>query len=300
MGFKEKYEDLVIQVNKALDNYLELKETPEKTIYNAMKYSLSAGGKRLRPVLAIAVSEIFGGSINDIIAYGCAIEMIHTYSLIHDDLPAMDNDDYRRGKLTNHKVFGEATAILAGDALLNFAFEIIFKDMLNKAEGKVDITNKAKAADIISKASGATGMIGGQIIDLESEGRIISKELLEYMHRCKTGALIKAPILASAALYSASKDDFDALEFYSEKLGLAFQIKDDILDIEGNLATMGKMGGSDISNGKSTYVSILGIDESKRMLSEITKEASNRVGERFGKRAEFLQDLADYLVMREN
>lgn len=300
MDFKQKYEVWVEQVNTALDNYIELKGTPEKTIYEAMKYSLNAGGKRLRPILVLATGEIFGGRAEDVLPYACAIEMIHTYSLIHDDLPAMDNDDYRRGKLTNHKVFGEAVAILAGDALLNYAFEIIMKDMVKKSEGQITITNKANSANIIAKASGATGMIGGQIIDLQSEGKQISQELLEYMHKCKTGALIKAPILASAALFNADEEDFKALEFFAEKLGLAFQIKDDILDIEGDLKTLGKMTGSDIANGKSTYVSILGIEESKRMLKSITKEASKRLGDRFGNRAEFLQSLADYLVIREN
>jgi geranylgeranyl diphosphate synthase, type II len=300
MNFKQKYEGLLEEVNKALDNYIVLKDTHEKTIYNAMKYSLNAGGKRLRPISAIATGEMFNGKLNDILPYACAIEMIHTYSLIHDDLPAMDNDDYRRGKLTNHKVFGEATAILAGDALLNYAFEIMMQDMLRTNQSQVTIKNKANAASIIAGASGATGMIGGQIIDLESEGKKISLEVLEYMHKCKTGALIKAPILACAALFNANEEDFKALEFYAEKLGLAFQIKDDILDVEGDLSSMGKMGGSDIANGKSTYVSILGVDKSKRMLKAITKEASDRIGERFGVRSEFLRNLADYLIIREN
>jgi geranylgeranyl diphosphate synthase type II len=300
MNFKDKYNIYLEQVTVALDNYIKVKEAPEKSIYEAMKYSLNAGGKRIRPILALATCEIFGGKIEEVLPYACAIEMIHTYSLIHDDLPAMDNDDYRRGKLTNHKVFGEAVAILAGDALLNYAFEIILQEMITKSDGTISLLNKAKAANILASASGATGMIGGQIIDLQSEGKKIPQELLEYMHRCKTGALIKAPILGCAALFDANCEDVEALSSFAEKLGLAFQIKDDILDIEGDSNTLGKMTGSDLANEKSTYVSLLGIQESKKMLKAITNEASKTLGDRFGKRAEFLQNLADYLVGREN
>lgn len=300
MGFKEQYQELVEEINRELENYVTLKKTPEKTIYKAMKYSLDAGGKRLRPILAIAAGEMLGGNKEDILPYACAIEMIHTYSLIHDDLPAMDNDDFRRGKPTNHKVFGEATAILAGDALLNYAFEIMTEDMVKNLHGNIDVANKAKAAYFIAKASGAEGMIGGQMVDLESEGKKIQASLLEYMHQCKTGALIKAPILAAGALFNANDEEINVLEFYAKNLGLAFQIKDDILDVEGDLSSMGKMSGSDEAKGKSTYVSTLGLEASKKMLRTITKEASFRLGEKFGERAAFLQSLAEYLAIREN
>ena len=300
MSFKEKYDNWVGMVNISLEKLMEVKNAPEETVYNAMKYSIDAGGKRLRPVLAIAVCDMLGGNPEEIMPYACAIEMIHTYSLIHDDLPAMDNDDYRRGKLTNHKVFGEAMAILAGDALLNYAFEIMLEDMNQCIPSGVSLENKTKAVHRIAKASGRSGMIGGQVVDLESEGKMITKEVLEYMHRCKTGALIKAPVLAAAALCNANHEDLQALDFYAEKLGLAFQIKDDILDVEGDLTSMGKMNGSDMAKGKSTFVSIYGLEESKKILHRITHEAAMSLEERFGEKAWLLKELAQYLINREN
>lgn len=315
MNFKDKYNSYVEIVNKALDEYVVEKDTPEKSIYSAMRYSLMAGGKRLRPVLALAVCELLKGNNNEVVPYACAIEMIHTYSLIHDDLPVMDNDDYRRGRLTNHKVFGEAKAILAGDALLNYAFEIML-DAASREFGQRDgspvqtrldrrtvplstLVNKIKAMGIIARASGASGMIGGQVMDLESEGRAISADLLEYMHRCKTGALIKAPVMAAAVLCNSTPDDLHCLEQYAEKIGLAFQIKDDILDVEGNLEDMGKATGSDAVNQKSTFITLFGLEESKRMLQDTTNQAVHSL-RKFGQDAGFLIELADYLVKRKN
>jgi len=291
-GFKVKFDYWVDIVNRALDGYVAEKDTPEKIIYRAMRYSLMAGGKRLRPVLALSVCEMLGGNIEEVIPFACAIEMIHTYSLIHDDLPAMDNDDYRRGRLTNHKVFGEATAVLAGDALLNYAFEIMTAHMLHNSK---DLLPKVKAMDIIAKAAGVSGMIGGQVVDLESEGKEIPRELLEYMHRCKTGALIKAPVLSAAVLCGADTEDMNSLVNFSENMGLAFQIKDDILDVEGNLAVMGKQTGSDAANGKSTFVTLYGLEESKAMLQGITEKAVECM-ERYGASADFLKELALFLV----
>lgn len=296
MIFKDKLNTLVEKVNAALEELIVEKQTQEATLYKAMKYSIDAGGKRLRPVLALAVSELLGGDERDIMPYACALEMVHTYSLIHDDLPAMDNDDYRRGRLTNHKVYGEAMAILAGDALLNNAFEVMIEDMVENPE---NMTAKAKAMQIIAKAAGATGMIGGQVVDMESEGKFIPAEVLEYMHQCKTGALIKASILSAAALCQASADDFKRLEIYAENIGLAFQIKDDILDVEGNQELLGKPVGSDAVNEKSTFVSLYGLEKSKEMLSAITKEAIQSI-QSFGEKAEFLTALAEYLVSRQN
>jgi geranylgeranyl diphosphate synthase type II len=238
---------------------------------------------------------MLGGDINDVLALACGIEMIHTYSLIHDDLPSMDNDDYRRGRLTNHKVYGEAIALLAGDSLLNYAFEIMLDDATSCKEA---MFYKVKAMSYIAKLSGTCGMIGGQIVDLQSENKTISDDVLRYMHRLKTGAMIKAPVMGAATICKASNNELDCLEMYAEKIGLAFQVKDDILDVEGSLEVMGKNAGSDEINKKSTFVTIYGLEESKRMLSEIIKEAHQCV-EIFGERAWFIRELAEYIVRRE-
>lgn len=297
MDFKTKYKSWVDLVNNALDEFIVEKDGyPAKTIYSAMKYSLTAGGKRLRPVLALAVGEMLGGKPEGILPFACAIEMIHTYSLIHDDLPAMDNDDYRRGRLTNHKVFGEAKAILAGDALLNLAFETMLNHTVSNTQ---NILSKTKAMAFIAKASGVSGMIGGQVIDIESEGKDISAELLEYMHKCKTGALIKAPVMAAALVCNANAENIKNLELYAERIGLAFQIKDDILDVEGNTEVLGKKTGSDEANHKATFVTVYGLEGSKQMLEKITNEAIECIS-KFGDRAEFLVELAKYLIIREN
>ena len=296
MDFKGKYNGWAELVNKALDGYITEKDTPEGSIYKAMRYSLAAGGKRLRPVLAIAACELLGGDIDDTLPYACAIEMIHTYSLIHDDLPAMDDDDYRRGRLTNHKVFGEATAILAGDALLNHAFELMLDHTYKKGD---KLVQRLKAMGIIARASGPSGMIGGQVVDLESEDREITSGLLEYMHRCKTGALIKAPVLSAAVLADADKGACECLESYSEGIGLAFQIKDDILDVEGNIEVMGKPSGSDAAKKKTTFVTMHGLEKSKKMLDDITARAVDSL-KGFGSSAEFMIRLAEYLVQRKS
>ncbi|NJD03548.1 MAG: polyprenyl synthetase family protein [Ruminiclostridium sp.] len=232
MEFRTRFSKWTEIVNSALDSYIVLKDAPESIIYKAMKYSLSAGGKRLRPILALAVCEMLGGDERDILPYACAIEMIHTYSLIHDDLPAMDNDDFRRGRPANHKVFGEAIAILAGDALLNQAFELMLQYTLS---GDDRLVGRIEAMGIIARSSGTAGMIGGQVVDLESESRKITGDTLEYMHKCKTGALLKAPVLAAAALCGAGHDETERLDAYAAKIGLAFQIKVDKMDVEGSV-----------------------------------------------------------------
>lgn len=293
--FHAKFGEWVEVVNRSLDDYVKESNMPEKTVYEAMRYSLMAGGKRLRPVLSLAVCEMLDGTMNDVLPFACAIEMIHTYSLIHDDLPAMDNDDYRRGRLTNHKVYGEAMAVLAGDALLNKAFEIILNySSLNDK----NMLNKVKAAAVIAKAAGTSGMIGGQVVDLESEGKEIALETLEYMHKCKTGALIKAPVVSAAILCNAGGNELSMLEGYAGKIGLAFQIKDDILDVEGSLKVMGKKSGSDAAKKKSTYVTLYGLEDAKNLLRQVTEEALGFL-EVFGERAYFLKFLANYLVTRE-
>jgi len=296
MEFNKKYQFYLDYINEALEVFLQVREMPEKTCYEAMKYSLMAGGKRIRPVLSLAVCDLFGKNFKEIIAYGCAIEMIHTYSLIHDDLPSMDNDDYRRGRLTNHKVYGEALAVLAGDALLNYAFEIMIEDALKNVD---IIVSKVKAMQYIVKASGVTGMIGGQVVDLQSEGKKIPLETLTYMHGCKTGAMIKAPVVSSAIICGADDTQISKLSVFAEKIGLAFQIKDDILDVEGDLSTLGKNSGSDASNDKTTYITEYGLEEAKKILDEVTNEAVGAL-ECFGAEAEFLRNIAVYISKRNN
>ncbi|HEX2926333.1 MAG TPA: farnesyl diphosphate synthase, partial [Ruminiclostridium sp.] len=235
MNFKEKNELYVNMIEERLKIIIPEANQYCSVLRDAMLYSLTAGGKRLRPVLALAVTEMFDKPLQEVINFGCAIEMIHTYSLIHDDLPAMDNDDYRRGRLTNHKVYGEAMAILAGDALLNMAYET----MLSDASASNNL-GKLKAAGIVAQYAGLLGMVGGQVIDLESEGKNIDSDRLKTMHRLKTGALIKAPVEAAAVICGADEKELEFLSGYAANLGLAFQIKDDILDVEGTVENMGK------------------------------------------------------------
>ena len=296
MEFKARFGKWTETINTALENYVVLKDVPENNIYKAMKYSLSAGGKRLRPILALAVCEMLGGDERDVLPYACAIEMIHTYSLIHDDLPAMDNDDFRRGKPTNHKVFGEAMAILAGDALLNQAFEIMLQYTASRNDR---LAERIKAMDIIACSSGTTGMIGGQVVDLESEGRKITGDTLEYMHKCKTGALLKAPVLAAAALCGAGCDETGRLADYAGKIGLAFQIKDDIMDVEGSLEDMGKSSGSDAAKEKATFITLYGMENSKKMLKDNVASAVEAL-DVFGAKAFFLKELAYYIQSRNS
>ncbi|HOP99387.1 MAG TPA: polyprenyl synthetase family protein [Acetivibrio clariflavus] len=295
MEFMEKLEIYQDIVNNYLEECIKEKDILQKSVYNAMRYSLLAGGKRLRPVLSLAVCDMLEGDLKEVLPYACAVEMIHTYSLIHDDLPSMDNDDYRRGKPTNHKVYGEALAILAGDGLLNMAFELMLE---NTSSNCNNIENKVKAMAYIARSSGVRGMIGGQVVDIESENSEVPVETLEYMHRLKTGALIKASVISAAIICNASKEDIQKLGTYAEGIGLAFQIKDDILDVEGSVEKLGKKVGSDASNKKTTYVSIYGLDKSKQMLAETTEKAIKSL-DSFGQKAAFLKELAEYLVIRE-
>lgn len=296
MDFKAQFDKWNLLVNNALDDYLTISDGPGSNIYRAMKYSLMAGGKRLRPVLSLAVCEMLGGDGNDVLPYACGIEMIHTYSLIHDDLPAMDNDDYRRGIPTNHKVFGDALAILAGDALLNKAFELMLSHTIANGD-KLKV--KLEAMHIIAGSAGAEGMIRGQVVDLESEGSIIPKGTLEFMHRCKTGALIKAPVLASALISGASEGEYMQLMKYAENIGLAFQIKDDIMDVKGSLEQMGKAAGSDAASNKSTYVTLYGVEEAEVLLDKAVNTAVDAL-ECFGEKAGFLKALAVFIKDRSN
>jgi len=259
----------------------------------AMKYSLMAGGKRLRPVLLMAAADAVGGRGDLYVTTGCALEMIHTYSLIHDDLPAMDNDDYRRKKPTNHKVYGEGTAILAGDALLTLAFEVMLRQKDAAPETLTAVVRE------MSIAAGANGMVGGQAIDLDSEGKEISMETLRKMHMGKTGALFRAALRSGAILAGASETQLAALTRYAENFGLAFQITDDILDVTGDEAAIGKPVGSDEKNHKSTYVTLTSLEEAGKLAAQAVDEAEKAL-EIFGENAAFLRELAAYLLERNH
>lgn len=264
-----------------------------KVLNEAMHYSLMAGGKRLRPILLMAAADAVGGKGENYLSVACAMEMIHSYSLIHDDLPAMDNDDFRRGKLTNHKVYGEAVAILAGDGLLTMAFEVMCQQKHTSAE------NLLRVIEEMSKAAGPKGMVGGQVIDLASEDKTIDQETLKIMHQAKTGALFKAAIRCGAILADASKEQLEALTCYAEKFGLAFQITDDILDVTGTTEKIGKPIGSDERNHKSTYVTRSSLEAAKRMADETVKQAVDHL-KNFGKEADFLREIVKYLVTRDS
>ncbi|MGE5328788.1 MAG: polyprenyl synthetase family protein [Deltaproteobacteria bacterium] len=292
---KERLNHYIDLINSQLDKLVPESEILQGKIYEAMRYSLLKGGKRIRPVLTLAVCEMFGGNSVEAMPFACAIEMIHTYSLIHDDLPAMDDDDYRRGALTNHKVYGEGIAVLAGDGLLNKSFEVMLSTLNNNA----DIDRKIKAVQLIANAAGIDGMIGGQVIDIESEGKRIDYETLKNMHTLKTGALISSSAVAGAIIAGASQEDIKRVYEYASNLGLAFQIKDDILSEVGDRAKLGKNTGNDRERSKSTYVTILGLEESQAFLEKVTDKAVNSL-EDFGKKAEFLIELANYLLNRDS
>lgn len=258
---------------------------------DSMEYSLTAGGKRLRPILLMAAADAVGAKGTDFIQAACGIEMIHTYSLIHDDLPAMDNDDYRRGKLTNHKVYGEALAILAGDALLTQAFEVILRQSNVPAELLLQVVRE------MSVAAGPNGMVGGQVIDMLSEGKRISMDELRKMHMGKTGALFRAAIRSGAIMARADEKQLLALTEYADCFGLAFQITDDILDVVGDEAVIGKPVGSDERNEKSTYVTLTSLDEARQLAADTVQQAVEAL-EIFGDKASFLRELVEMLLKR--
>jgi geranylgeranyl diphosphate synthase, type II len=291
MNFLEQLQEKQRLVNRYLEEVIEINGAP-KSIIDSMRYSLLSGGKRIRPILAMSFCEALNGEIKEVLPFACAIEFIHTYSLIHDDLPAMDNDDLRRGRPTNHKVFGEAKAILAGDSLLNYAFEIMLSEVVKKQYSSKFV----EAAKVISSASGVRGMIGGQVIDIESEGTHLSIDTLIDMHSKKTGALIEASCLCGCIIANR-QDIIDKVIEYSKCIGITFQIVDDILDYTGDINKLGKNTGSDAANNKSTFVSILGIDESRKMAEKYTETARVIAGEIDG--TGFLIELTNYLLHRE-
>ena len=294
MNFKESLKEYQKLVNKELEKYLRYCECPEKVLNQAMEYSLMAGGKRLRPILVLATYKLFDDNFENCIQYAVAIEIVHNFSLIHDDLPGIDNDDFRHGKPTNHKKFNEATAILAGDGLLNYAYIVISEDLKN-TEDIQELRNKIKVFNEFSLA--VDRMISGEYIDTELEGKNITKEILEYIHKNKTGALLRLCVRMGAILGNASKEDIIKLTNYAEKIGLAFQIKDDILSEEGNEEILGKPVGNDKKMEKCTYVSQYGLEKAKEILDKITKEAIEELKE-YGEKADFLKDLALYIQNR--
>ncbi len=287
---KKELSERIKVIDTSLNEELPCEDNPQSVIYTSMRYSVFAGGKRLRPILMWEVARIFGKDWEDVREFACAIEMIHTYSLIHDDLPAMDNDDMRRGVMTNHIKFGEDIAILAGDALLNKAFETALK---SKSK------NILKALRFLADSAGSEGMIGGQVVDLESEGKDIDLKTLQYIHSLKTGALIRSACVVGAILSDADDNEISSIDEFAKNLGIAFQIRDDILDVTGDSDVLGKPTGSDEENNKNTYVNLCGIEKSKELVIEYSNKAKNALSV-FGTRADYLTKLTDYLIDRNS
>ncbi len=296
MNISEEIAQRASDIENRIRCFLPEQYEYQKTIVDAMSYSVLAGGKRLRPMLMEASYQMFGGEEEDIDAFMAAIEMIHTYSLVHDDLPAMDNDLYRRGKKTTHAVYGEAMGVLAGDALLNYAFETV-ADALVKSGGDIRM---AKAFVVLAKKSGIYGMIGGQVVDVESEkkGQQIDRGCLDFIYRLKTGALIEASLMIGAILAGASESEVELMEAAGTKLGLAFQIQDDILDVTSSLEVLGKPIGSDEKNGKATYVAFEGIEQSRKEVERLSEEAV-AILDGFKRDHTFLRELFLYLIHRD-
>lgn len=292
MDYKNKLMNFAAEVEAALDKYLPEKGGPQSDIYKAMRYSLLGGGKRVRGVLTLVCCELAGGKKEDAMPFAAAIEMVHAYSLIHDDLPAMDNDDMRRGKPSNHIAFGEAMAILAGDGLLGESLNVIMKNSENSP-------NTWRAMQVLANAYGPEGMLGGQVIDMQSENKQISYDELLCLQQHKTGALIKAACLMGAIVGGADEKMIEKLESYAEKIGLAFQVKDDILDVESTDEELGKNTGSDKEQGKSTFVSLCGLGSAKETVITLSKEAADLFpGENESEK--FLRETAEYLAIRKN
>lgn len=260
-------------------------------LYESMRYSLLAGGKRLRPVLCLAACELVGGTTNMAMPTACALEMIHTMSLIHDDLPSMDNDDYRRGIPTNHKVYGEAMAILAGDALLAYAFHVIAQTEAVPAQRVLEVVRR------LGLAASAMGLVGGQVVDIESEGKQISLETLQYIHEHKTGALLEISVVSGALLGGASSQQVELLSSYAHNVGLAFQIIDDVLDITATDEQLGKTAGKDLAQAKATYPSFWGVEASQAKAQQLIAEAK-AILKPFGEKAVILEHLADFITQR--
>ena len=297
LDIRAEIQTRVDEIEQIIKGYLPAEEGYQKTIMEAMNYSILAGGKRLRPMLMSETYRLFGGKSKVIEPFMAAMEMIHTYSLVHDDLPAMDNDEYRRGKKTTHAVYGEAMGILAGDALLNYAFETAAKAF----DMEPDNRNIGKAIQILATKAGIYGMVGGQVVDVESEKSDdcpITREKLDFIYRLKTGALIESSMMIGAILAGASSDEVSRVEQIAAKLGLAFQIQDDVLDVTSTLEVLGKPVGSDEKNNKATYVTFEGLDKAVSDVERISKEAEEQLDD-LGYDDAFLKELFEYLIHRE-
>ncbi|HJB98214.1 MAG TPA: polyprenyl synthetase family protein [Candidatus Acutalibacter pullicola] len=290
---KQTFERYLTMVEQALEEAVPApkEESLDRTVWEAMRYSLLVGGKRIRPVLTLAFAELCGGSAQQALPFACAVEMVHTYSLIHDDLPCMDDDDLRRGKPTNHKVFGEAMALLAGDGLLTRAFEqaLAFSGPSSDA---------VRGASVLARCAGASGMVGGQCVDLSAQGKEVDLSLLQQMDQGKTVALISAACQMGCIAAGAGDGQLEAARHYAEGLGMAFQIRDDILDVEGDAKTLGKNVGMDSARDKRNYVSLLGVEEAQRLVESYTDQAISAL-EAFAGDTAFLRELAVSLATRE-
>ena len=294
MEFKQELNNYQEIINNELEKYLRKHECPEKTLNKSMEYSLMAGGKRLRPILMIDVYKIFSDDYEKCLPYAVAMEMIHNFSLIHDDLPGIDNDDFRHGKQTNHKKFNEATAILAGDGLLNGAYQVIAQNILE--ENNIQ-TQKQKILALKELVDSTDRMIAGEYVDTEFEGKAISADYLEYMHKNKTGALLRASARIGAIMSNATEEELEKITKYAEIIGLTFQIKDDILSAIGDEKILGKPVGNDEKRGKCTYVTKYGLDSAQKMLEQLTNEAVE-IAKTYNEKGEFLKNLAIYIETR--
>jgi len=291
MKLSDFFESDRAAIEAALQRILPPETAPPQTIHRAMRYSVFAGGKRIRPILCYESARIFGDGADDAIPVGCALEFIHTYSLIHDDLPALDNDDLRRGKPTNHKVFGEAMAILAGDALLTLAFETL-------ANAPIEHSRRVRViAEIAAAAGTVNGMVGGQVADVEAGGKPVDAATLEYIHRSKTAALIRGSIVSGAIAGGGTDADVDRLRVFGENIGWAFQVVDDILDVSESSAALGKTAGKDEAQQKATYPALYGVEKSRAIAADLEAKALRQL-DVYGSRAERLRLLAQYLVAR--
>lgn len=293
MSFKEELQKRTAEIEEILKKYLPEETGFQKTVLEAMNYSVTAGGKRLRPMLMQETYRMFGGSGQIVEPFMAAIEMIHTYSLVHDDLPAMDNDEYRRGRKTTHAVYGEALGILAGDALLNYAFETAAGALSQELSVRT-----AGAIQILAKKAGIYGMIGGQTVDVESEGQAVSREKLDFIYRLKTSALIESSMMIGAVLAGASEEETEKIRRTAEDVGLAFQIQDDILDVTSTLEVLGKPIHSDEKNEKTTYVTLKGLEQAKKDVEEISRRALAILASLDHKNS-FLEELITMLITRE-
>lgn len=295
MDFKTEVKKRVSFIDEVIRGYLPEEEGFEKTLLSAMNYSILAGGKRIRPMLMLETYRLFGGKQeNEVAPFLAAMEMIHTYSLVHDDLPAMDDDDYRRGRLTTHKVYGEAMGILAGDALLNYSFEVAAQAFSDSK----DISCVARAFTILTQKPGIRGMIGGQAVDVENCNQSMVKDKLDFIYQLKTGALIEGSMMIGAILAGAEDVKVKEIEEVGRKIGLAFQIQDDVLDVIGDEQVIGKPRNSDEKNNKTTYVTLFGLDEAKKTVEVLSMDAL-KVLETFPKRNKFLEELVRYLIFRD-